>query len=134
MNKQDGAAKAGKTHEPLVGYRMFGIPCETCGIPLHVLWVFKDRLEMWHDGTESRCVVMFTAPTVEPPPIPEEKPDSRRLPRRYANCRQCGVRFMKSRNGIAIQEDLCKACRNQQELFTHDEITQLANGLPPDSE
>jgi hypothetical protein len=106
--------------KPLIGYKMHGVPCAACALPMAVLWVFKDRLEVWHLDTEERCSMGYYTPA--DPVVPDKKPDRRKIPRRYVKCRHCGIRFAQPKQS---EEVLCKSCRNQQELFTHDEISGL---------
>lgn len=127
----DGAPSG---QRPITGYRMFGVPCSKCALPMSVMWVFSDHLEVWHDGTKARCYMAYQPPPSPPEPlrVPEKKPDARKQSRRYPTCSQCGVRFMKPINGgeSGGEKSLCKSCRSQTELFTYDEIKGVASGVP----
>lgn len=119
--------------KPLVGYKMWGLECGVCGSRMSVLWVFDGHFEAWHDNTPKRCVTHF----YQPPPLilrepVEKKPDARKLPRRYLNCSRCGTRFAQPKTQGAPTTEHCKSCRSQLEMFTDDEITKVAAGIPGD--
>ena len=130
MKPLDGEPN-GQTYEhPLIGYKMWGVPCANCGLPMEGLWVFREQLEVWHFGTDRRCRMSYVEHAIVTAPR-ERKADGRRLPRRYGRCRLCSVRFALpvTEEGIPKDhQDLCKSCRNQQGLFTDDEIP----GVPAD--
>lgn len=101
---------------------------------MSVVWVFEDHFEAWHERSQKRCITYF----YQPPPIPirevDKKPDARKLPRSYHHCRNCGTRFAQTKNEGEPITDLCKSCRNQRELFTHDEITKAPDHVPCEPE
>lgn len=137
MEPQAGETKQPANHEhPLVGYRMWGVPCANCGLPMEGMWLFRSRIEVWHSGTGQRCHMEY-APShvVELPPI-STKPDKRKLSRKYRRCAYCDSRFVIPRQEPASEDvqDLCKSCRNQQGLFTNDEIARLQDHVPADPE
>ncbi len=104
------------------------------------MWVFSDHFEIWHEHSLNRCITHF----YQPPPIPvrqiEKKSDARKLPRTYHHCRQCGVRFAQPKDAAQTDTegdtdtDLCKSCRNQEELFGDGEITKPQGGLSGEPE
>lgn len=130
---QDGESP----RKPLVGYRMHGVPCGHCGQAMTWLWVFPTQFESWHEGTSFRCLVDHPPPTppIDQTAVIEKRVDARTLPRRYVNCEQCGAKFSRRINmdntEIPEEPKVCKACRQQTELFTHDEITRLPRSVPP---
>lgn len=112
---------------------MFGVPCGECGLPMEGLWLFKvGGLEVWHYGTDKRCYMPYVVPHIITDADIPEKRDGRRLPRSYGRCHHCGVRFNRPYGEVLTGEayDLCKSCRNQQGLFSDDEITELKNSIP----
>lgn len=95
--------------------------------------MFKEEFEAWHVGSPARCRIEHppVGPTEAELAIPTKKVDQRTLPRRYVACAHCGVRFMRPGTEDPPKEkSLCKACRHQTELFTHDEITNRTDSVP----
>lgn len=95
--------------------------------------MFKGEFEAWHVGSPIRCRIHHppAGPTEAELAIPEKRVDARTLPRRYVKCDHCGVRYMRPRTHNPPKgPHLCKACRHQMELFTHDEITVRTDSVP----
>lgn len=91
------------------------------------IWLFKHGgLEVWHIGSPYRCYMPYVESHIAEISDDEKKVDERTLPRKYARCRFCGVRFVaKVEESTGNDYELCKACRNQQGLFTDEELTRL---------